>query len=206
MDGMVEMHVDVRRTATGYEIWVEYDGSEPPLSVFASWAEMGWVPPTPTPPPREAIDWSTPDPHGGRRYSIRSYRAEGVAVPRPGARMGEPQVDAALAVLRDSIPRVASSLDGPRPTDAPMVRISTSQPVHAASDVESRARALGAAVERRQRTIERQVIYRGSTNTVSSPVIDMSIDVARSEMRAVLDVASQHALAPATVVDLTDET
>ena len=178
--------------------------AEPPVEVFAAWAEMGWVPPTPTPPPRSAIDWTTPDPATGRPYSIRPYRAEGVAVPRPGIRVDERHVDDALEVLRASI-GLAAAVPAPE-NDDHMVRISTSQPVHAAGEVEARARAMGAAVQRRQTTVERQVPYRGSTNTVSSPVVDLAIDVARSRMRAVLDVASRTALAPAVIVDLTDET
>lgn len=65
--------------------WLEvgYDGLEPPTGLFDDLAMVGWRPPTPEPPPKHAIDWSTPDPATGQRFTIRPWRVEGARVEPP---------------------------------------------------------------------------------------------------------------------------
>lgn len=70
--------------SAGPELEIEYDGLEPPASLFAALESLGWVAPVPMPPPASAIDWSTPDRRAGTSYSVRPYRATGRA--RPGTK------------------------------------------------------------------------------------------------------------------------
>ncbi|MFN8039427.1 MAG: hypothetical protein U0Q07_09470 [Acidimicrobiales bacterium] len=68
--------------------WLEvgYDGLAPPLDLFDDLAMIGWRPPAPVPPPRDAIDWSRPDEATGQRFTVRPYRIEGARVdPPPGS-------------------------------------------------------------------------------------------------------------------------
>lgn len=69
-------------------VWLEvaYDGLEPPSALFADLEMIGWRPPAPASPPRSAIDWSTPNPRTGERFTIRNWRVEGQIVePPPGS-------------------------------------------------------------------------------------------------------------------------
>jgi hypothetical protein len=67
------------------ELEIRYDGTAPPLALLEDLRTIGWVPPVPSPPPATAIDWSSPDPRTGARYTLRSYAAVGHAVPGPDA-------------------------------------------------------------------------------------------------------------------------
>lgn len=69
-------------------VWLEvaHDGLEPPSALFADLEMIGWRPPAPASPPRSAIDWSTPNPCTGERFTIRNWRVEGQIVePPPGS-------------------------------------------------------------------------------------------------------------------------
>lgn len=57
------------------ELEVAYEGTFPPQSLFDALEASGWEHPVPVPPPAAAIDWSTPDPIKGTRYTVRPYRA-----------------------------------------------------------------------------------------------------------------------------------
>jgi hypothetical protein len=206
------------------EIEVVYDGRTPPHELFANWADLGWTPPTPALPPRDAIDWSTPDPVHGRRYTLRSFRAVGHAVVPAGAPDPARMVDGALAAAR----RLGYGVDGvasttgpdsdalpaestPAPEQAPageptgLVCITTSQPPHAAPGLEARARDLGGRVHSHEVVTTRDVTYRGSTNTITTRVVELEIVIDRSEVSLVLDAASPHSVAPIDVVDVRDE-
>jgi hypothetical protein len=46
---------------------VDYDGLRPLRALFADLTMIGWQAPAFTPPPRDAIDWSMPNPETGKR-------------------------------------------------------------------------------------------------------------------------------------------
>lgn len=62
---------------------VSYDGLAPPKALFADLEMIGWIPPVLAPPPRSAIDWSTPDETTGERFTVRSWKVEGAVVEPP---------------------------------------------------------------------------------------------------------------------------
>lgn len=71
--------VEVVSSSTTTSLVVRYDGAHPPTPLFAAWAGLGWQAPVPASPPRDAIDWSTPDPVRGTNHTIRSFPATGTA-------------------------------------------------------------------------------------------------------------------------------
>src|SRR5690606_30025427 len=65
--------VSVVATSTSTQLVVRYDGSRPPTALFGAWNDLGWRAPVPASPPRDAIDWSTPDPVRGTNHTIRPF-------------------------------------------------------------------------------------------------------------------------------------
>ena len=57
------------------ELELIYDGTFPPQTLFDALEASGWEHPVVVPPPASAIDWSTPDPIKGTRYTVLPYRA-----------------------------------------------------------------------------------------------------------------------------------
>ena len=66
-----ERHTGGTRTV----LEIEHDGSAPPEALLAELRAAGWAGAVPVPPPATAVDWSTPDPVTGNRYSVRPHRA-----------------------------------------------------------------------------------------------------------------------------------
>ena len=62
---------------------VDYDGIHPPRALFADLTMIGWQPPAFAPPPREAIDWTVPNPETGERFTVRAYRVDRAVVEPP---------------------------------------------------------------------------------------------------------------------------
>lgn len=81
--------VAIRTRSAHPTVWLEmsYQGLDAPTGFFADLELVGWIPPTPAPPPHDAIDWSRPDEATGERFTIRDYRIEG-AVAQPPAGTG----------------------------------------------------------------------------------------------------------------------
>ncbi len=80
--------VSVRGRAGQATVWLEvaYDGLAPPTGLFADLEMIGWRPPSIASPPRSAIDWTTPDPETGQRFTIRDWRVtDQVVEPPPGS-------------------------------------------------------------------------------------------------------------------------
>ena len=78
----VALGVDISRCG----VVIDYRGDQPPVALFEQLREHGWLTPAPAPPPAAAIDWSTPDPESGRRWSVRPFSVTGaMAVPGPNA-------------------------------------------------------------------------------------------------------------------------
>ena len=65
------------------QVEVTYDGTRPPRALFADLTMIGWEAPALAPPPREAIDWTVPNPETGERFTVRSYLVEGAIVEAP---------------------------------------------------------------------------------------------------------------------------
>jgi hypothetical protein len=203
---VIATEVRVPAAAAGPEVEVIYDGRHPPHELFARWADLGWLPPTPAMPPRDAIDWSTPDEASGRRYSLRPFRAVGRATLarrdlRPTVATAA-ALDAARALgyLVDGDGGALVDLttgDGRQAAD--VVRLTTSQPTHAAAQLEALARSKGGQVSSREVIATREVSYRGSTNTVSSRVIEMEIVIDRAELSALHHAADSSGVTPAVI-------
>ncbi len=127
-DGTTTATTTVRletRGAQGGSAWLEvdYDGLTPPLDLFGDLAMVGWAPPTPAPPPRDAIDWSRPDEATGQRFTVRPYRVTGAKVEAPGGTGPRSQWTpderrAFLQVLGGVLTRHGLSVDGPPATPA----------------------------------------------------------------------------------------
>lgn len=81
----MSLTVTVRTRPGQPTVWLEvaYDGLEPPRALFADLEMIGWRPPVPASPPRSAIDWSTPNPCTGERFTIRNWRVEGQIIEPP---------------------------------------------------------------------------------------------------------------------------
>lgn len=81
--------VAIRTRSAHPTVWLEvsYEGLDAPTDFFADLELVGWIPPTPAPPPHDAIDWSQPDEATGERFTIRGYAIEG-AVAQPPAGSG----------------------------------------------------------------------------------------------------------------------
>lgn len=71
--------VALATSSTATNLVVQYDGSRPPTALFDAWTGLGWQAPVPASPPRDAIDWSTPDPARNRNHTIRPFPATGTA-------------------------------------------------------------------------------------------------------------------------------
>lgn len=68
---------------------IDFDGAQPPDQLFADLEMIGWNVAAMPPPPREAIDWSTPDPATGQRFTLSSWQVVGFVVePPPGSARG----------------------------------------------------------------------------------------------------------------------
>lgn len=110
------------RGSQGGVTWLElsYDGLAPPTALFDDLAMIGWQPPVPAPPPRSAVDWSTPDEATGQRFTIRPYRVTDQRVDPPagtGSR-GQWTPDerrAFLHTLEGVLRRHGLALDGSTP-------------------------------------------------------------------------------------------
>lgn len=66
-----ERHTGGTRTV----LEIVHDGSAPPEALLAELRAAGWQGAVTVPPPASAVDWTTPDPVTGNRYSIRPHRA-----------------------------------------------------------------------------------------------------------------------------------
>src|SRR4051812_26823950 len=62
---------------------IDFDGAQPPNLFFADLDMIGWQVAAMPPPPREAIDWSRPDPETGQRFSLSSWPVVGFVVEPP---------------------------------------------------------------------------------------------------------------------------
>lgn len=72
-----------RGRATTVALVVDYDGHAPPAALFEDLRGLGWQPPDPVPPPRDALDWNRPDPEHGVAYTVRPWRVRAATVAPP---------------------------------------------------------------------------------------------------------------------------
>jgi hypothetical protein len=80
--GAITVEIVARPPHTSFLV-VTYDGLEPPRDLFADLEMIGWAPPVLAPPPRSAIDWSTPNEATGETFTVRSWKVEGAIVEPP---------------------------------------------------------------------------------------------------------------------------
>ena len=127
--------VSVVSTSTSTALRVDYDGRYPPLELFFVWTSLGWTAPVPASPPRDAIDWSTPDVARGTSHTIRRFAATGTATLDSSSRvdaddMAREALDAAVRLgCRVDEPAPAAEIDLRDPPPAESAALpSTQQP------------------------------------------------------------------------------
>lgn len=166
-----------------------HDGSRPPEAVFDALAAIGWRRPVASPPPKDAVDWSTPDPLAGRRYTVRPFVA--VAILEP---VGNP-VNGTLAALLTATIAVARALGiSVDPELAPPVarRRRISLVVREETvDVVAAVVPPGAVVDRRPRSVRHTTTYRGGQVETEIPAAWLLLEVSESVATDVLDALSQ---------------
>jgi hypothetical protein len=167
---------------------LQYDGRFPPSGLLADLTRLGWNVPPPPSRPASAIDWETPDPLTGQRFSVRPWRALHDIDPpgRPTARASwdadrraaalralAPVFSAHQVTVRSSVPELAQlALAAPPPdvADTPAL-VSFSAPVGCIEPIEVYVRSLGlphhVAVEVRKR----REMYRGSVSERAVPTL-----------------------------------
>jgi hypothetical protein len=95
--------------ATGHsatpEVEVLYPGTQPPMALFGHLTALAFAGLVPTPPPASAIDWQTPDPAGGRAFSVRPF--DGRALGRLEA--PQPDRERAIVATRYLLARLAGT-------------------------------------------------------------------------------------------------
>src|SRR3954452_9112745 len=87
MDGKAKsVRVELQERSARPYVWldVSYNGKYPPTELFSDLQMIGWEPPAPAPPPRSAIDWSTPNEATGDPFSIIDYLIDDVIGAPPG--------------------------------------------------------------------------------------------------------------------------
>lgn len=107
--------VSVVSTSTSTALRVDYDGRHPPLELFFVWTSLGWRAPVPASPPREAIDWSTPDHARGTRHTILPFAATGTATLDSTSRV---DADAMVRDALDAAVRLGAVVERPADTIA----------------------------------------------------------------------------------------
>lgn len=148
--GETTVEICARPPHTSY-LAVDYQGRRPPVALFADLEMIGWQPPVASPPPKAAIDWDTPDPATGERFTVRDYQVTGAIVepPRGSGPRGTwtpHEGDAFLRALHGVLRRHGVALAGdavdpslPPPPSAPP------PPKAARTTLRTRARDLAAA-------------------------------------------------------------
>jgi hypothetical protein len=164
-------------------VWLEvtYDGTDPPRALFDDLEMIGWTTPTTPPPPRTAIDWTTPDPSTGERYTLRSWLVEAALVEPPagsgprGAWTAEERPAYLLAL--DGVLRRHALSSEPRvrcqPTATLVLLAEPSR--RAAIEAVLAAAAVDARLSPATVTVIRQ--YRGSPYEVEVPALRFDVDL-----------------------------
>ncbi|QGG94501.1 hypothetical protein [Actinomarinicola tropica] len=106
--------VAVVASSTSTSLVVHYDGSRPPTALFAAWTGLGWRAPVPASPPRDAIDWATPDPVRGTNHTIRPFAATGTATLDDGQRR---DVDDLVGAALDLAAQLGCDVERPVPAE-----------------------------------------------------------------------------------------
>lgn len=104
--------VSVVSTSTSTALRVDYDGRHAPLELFFVWTSLGWHAPVPASPPRDAIDWSTPDVGRGTNHTILPFRATGTATLDTTHRV---DLDEMVTSALDAAKRLGCRVDMPAP-------------------------------------------------------------------------------------------
>lgn len=81
----METSVAIKKARVTHTLTLEvsYPGLEPPVALFSDLEMIGWKVPPPVPPPATAIDWTTPNPVTGERFTITEYLVEAAVVEPP---------------------------------------------------------------------------------------------------------------------------
>jgi hypothetical protein len=161
--------VSVVSTSTSTALRVDYDGRHPPLELFFVWTSLGWSSPVPASPPREAIDWSTPDPTRGTSHTIRPFRATGTATLDSTSRA---HADEMVREALDAARRLGCEVDTPAPTPEIDLR-EASEPAVADTRVAATSRSV---FPRRPR---------GALARVRATVPDASLDAVHEAARTI---------------------
>jgi hypothetical protein len=177
------------------ELEVVYDGTKPPIGLFDALVAAGWSQPVAAPPPRSAIDWATPDPAAGTRYTIAPYRAVS-RVALPPDRNGTGLVDAGLvdaAMVTAASHGASVPVLVPTTPEASLADAIVSA-VIATPRVEGAVAMFGPSVvvlERTPTVITTTNTYRGRTCESQAPAIRISVCVPAAELDDVTTILQQ---------------
>lgn len=188
-----DIRSELRRSAAAppgrYALELIYDGSRPPEAVFDAFAAIGWHRPVGSPPPKDAVDWSTPDPDTGRRYTVRPYAA--VALLEP---VGNP-VNGTLAALITTTITVARALgirvEAELAPAVPQRRRISLVVKEELVDAIAAVVPPGSLVDRQSRSVLRTTTYRGGQVDTEIPAAWLLLEVPESAAEQVMDALSR---------------
>ena len=178
------------------ELEVVYDGTAPPFELFSALARGGWNQPVVSPPPRSAIDWGTPDPVNGTRYTISPYRAVSRVAPKSDRASGD-LIDAAMTMARAhgaSVPDHPVDETTRTDTLADTLTDIVVSAVIATARLEGTLEMFGPSVvvlERTPTVITATNTYRGRTCESQSPAIRLSVCVPAAGLDEVTSILQQ---------------
>jgi len=92
---------------------VQYQVLAPPDTLFRSLEAIGWRIPPPGPRPKEAIDWSTPDPATGEAFTILPWTAQ---IDLITGDWPDADIDSVIGETRNALETVRSTPQLPRST------------------------------------------------------------------------------------------
>jgi hypothetical protein len=177
--------VSVVSTSTSTALRVDYDGRYPPLELFFVWTSLGWQAPVPASPPRDAIDWSTPDAARGTSHTIRRFAATGTATLDSSSRAA---ADEMVRDALDAAVRLGCRVDRPAPTSE--IDLRDPQPVEPAP--EASPPRLSSPRVRRTRTgrgalaCVRAIVPTSSLGAVNQAAASIAADVS-TEAEPIID-------------------
>ena len=172
---------------------IEYDGSRPPLALFAELREIGWSGVVPCGPPADAIDWSRPDPARGTRFTVRPFDAV-LSASIEGARDEREQ---AVARARIALDRHAhdTGTEAPMASARPAASMVLAEVACAAPRTPAVRQAVGAygvVLHERLDTVVVSGSYRGRESSTPMTVSRMHVRVDESRYDELVGTLALH--------------
>jgi hypothetical protein len=189
---------------------LHYDGRRPPIALLDDIARLGWSVPPPPARPASAIDWYTPNPLTGERFTVNQWTAVHDIDP-PGRNLARAAWNAgnravALRALApvlhghhvrvsSPVPELAGLLSGPAtapaapgaPTDHGPVVVSFTAPIEGSEGVERFLQSTGLAYWSASEIRTRRQVFRGSVSEIDVRVLVGEVVVRGDQAGALAD-------------------